>query len=90
MEWVNIITNVGVPIGCMLGLAAYVLKRDKSEDEKDEKHAAQISALMAQHKEEIKYLQAAYSEKLEAITDALNNNTVAITRLCEKIEKGYQ
>ncbi len=88
MEWVNIITNVGVPIGCMLGLAAYVLKRDKREAEKDKAHADQISALMVEHKEEIKYLQAANGEKLEAMTAALNNNTLAITRLCERIEKG--
>ena len=88
MEWVNIITNVGVPIGCMLGLAAYVLKRDKREAEKDAAHADQISALMAQHKEEIRELQAANGEKLDALTAALNNNTVAMTRLCERIDKG--
>lgn len=88
MEWVNIITNVGVPIGSMLGLAAYVLKRDKREAEKDAAHADQISALMAQHKEEIRELQSANGEKLDALTAALNNNTVAMTRLCERIEKG--
>jgi hypothetical protein len=43
---------------------------------------------MAEHKEEIRELQAANGEKLDALTAALNNNTVAMTRLCERIEKG--
>lgn len=88
MDWINIITNVGVPIGCMAALAGYVLKRDKRDEEKDEAHNAQIAALMTTHKDEIRELQSANAAKLEALTDAVNNNTVAMTRLCERLGKG--
>ena len=88
MDWINIITNVGVPIGCMAALAGYVLKRDKRDEEKDEKHNAQISSLMNAHKDEIRELQSSNASKMEALTDAVNNNTVAMTRLCERLGKG--
>lgn len=88
MDWINVITNVGVPIGCMAALAGYVLKRDKRDEEKDKAHNDQITALMNQHKEEIRELQQANSEKMAAMTEAVNNNTVALTKLCERLGKG--
>ena len=88
MEWVDIITNIGVPIGCMAALAAYVLKRDKRDEAREQQHADQISALMQQHKEEISELQTVNGAKMDKMTEAINNNTLVMTKLCERLGTG--
>lgn len=87
MEWINVITNVGVPIACMAALAGYVLKRDKRDDERDAAHEETIRTMTEDHKQEIASLQAAYNEKLDNMTAALNNNTLAISTLCERLNR---
>lgn len=88
MDWVNIITNVGVPIGCMAALAAYVLKRDKRDEDREKQHAETINNLIAEHKAEISELQSANGAKMDKLTEVINNNTVAVTRLCERLGNG--
>lgn len=85
VEWVNILTNVGVPIGCMAALAAYVLKRDKRDEDREKQHAETINNLIAEHKAEIAELQSANGAKMDKLTEVINNNTVALTQLSERI-----
>lgn len=87
MEWINIITDVGVPIACMAALAGYVLKRDKRDDERAAAHEETIRTMTEDHKQEIASLQAAYNEKIDNMTAALNNNTLAISTLCERLNR---
>lgn len=85
VEWVDILTNIGVPIGCMAALAAYVLKRDKRDEDRERQHAATIDNLIAEHKAEIAELQSANGAKMDKLTEVINNNTVALTQLSERI-----
>jgi len=39
------------------------------------------------HREEVITLNDNHKKELEQITLALNNNTIALTRLCDKMEK---
>lgn len=85
MEWVNVLKDLGVPIACMVALALYVLKRDKRDEEREKEHAETINNLIAEHKAEIAELQAANGAKLDKLAEVINNNTVALTQLSERI-----
>ena len=71
--WVSLIGSVGFPIVACIALAVYVKEQNKQnrEDVKD---------INAQHNEEMK----AFKEELK---EALNNNTIALTKLCEKLDE---
>lgn len=84
-DFVEILTRVGVPVACMIALGLYVLKRDKRDAEKDAAHADQIKSIMETHKTEIAELRAENSARMEKLTEAVNNNTVAMTQLSERI-----
>lgn len=69
---VQMVSTVGFPIIACLGLAWYVKYcEDKNKEE--------VRELNKQHTEEISIFR-------DEIKEALNNNTIAITKLCEKIE----
>jgi hypothetical protein len=88
MEWIDVISNIGVPIGCMAALAGYVLKRDKRDEEKDHAHAETINSIMSEHKAEIAELRAENTARMEKLTEAVNNNTIVMTKLCERLGQG--
>jgi uncharacterized membrane protein (DUF106 family) len=73
MEWSQLISTLGFPIVCCVALAIYVTKitQQNREDTKE---------LNKQHTEEM-------LEFKEDIKEALNNNTIALNKLCEKLEK---
>lgn len=84
-DFVEILCRVGVPVASMIALGLYVLKRDKRDAEKDDAHAAQIKFIMETHKAEIAELRADNSARMDKLTEALNNNTIAMTQLSERI-----
>lgn len=66
-EVIQLISNVGFPIVCVLALAWYVkYSNDKNDDRIDE-------------------LNTKYQEEIRSVTEALNNNTLALQRLCDKL-----
>ena len=73
MEWAQLISTLGFPIVCCVALAIYVTKitQQNREDTKE---------LNKQHTEEM-------LEFKEDIKEALNNNTIALNKLCEKLER---
>ena len=73
MDWAQLISTLGFPIACCVALAIYVTKitEQNREDTKE---------LNKQHTEEM-------LEFKEDIKEALNNNTIALNKLCEKLEK---
>lgn len=76
MEFTTIITaisTVGFPIICCLGMGWYVKYNTDRQREDTKELNAQHSAEMMAFKDEIK--------------DALNNNTIALTKLCERLDK---
>lgn len=84
---VSIIQTVGVPIAFCIALAWYVLKRDKRDAEKDAEHNAMLKTMREAHRDEIVALQAENGAKMDALKDALTNNTVALTQLVTILQK---
>ena len=73
MEWAQLISSLGFPIVCCVALAIYVTKiTDQNREDTKE--------LNKQHTEEM-------LEFKEDIKEALNNNTLALNKLCEKLER---
>lgn len=40
------------------------------------------------YRNDVKDLQREHKEEIGKVTDALNNNTLAVQRLCDKLEEG--
>ena len=87
---VSIIQTVGVPIAFCIALAWYVLKRDKRDAEKDTEHADMIKTMRDAHRDEVLAIQAENGAKMDALKDALTNNTVALTQLATILQKEAQ
>lgn len=70
MDWsqvTQLVSMVGFPIVCCLGMGWYVkYNADKEREER--------TAMNEQHKIE-----------MHEVTEALNNNTLALQRLCDKL-----
>lgn len=76
MDWsaiLNAITTVGFPIVACIALFIYVQKTTKEQREETKELNAQHTAEMMAFKDEIK--------------EALNNNTIALTKLCDRLDK---
>lgn len=74
MDWVQLIGSLGFPIVACICMAMYVRENTKA------------------NREDVKILNEQHSKEMTAfkneITQALNNNTIALTKLCEKLERG--
>lgn len=44
-----------------------------------------IKYLTDKHRDEVKELNAQHREEMKEVTEAINNNTLALTKLCEKL-----
>lgn len=77
MDWqvvASLITSLGFPIVACIAMAFYVKSlTDSQRAETKELNQAHTAEMMA-FKDEIK--------------EALNNNTVALTKLCERLDRG--
>lgn len=68
-EIIQLISSVGFPIVCCLGMWWYVKKQTDN------------------YREDVDHLTQEHKEEMTRVTEALNNNTLAIQRLCDKLEK---
>lgn len=76
MDWnavLSAITTVGFPIVACIALFLYVRTTTKEQREETRELNAQHTAEMMAFKDEIK--------------EALNNNTIALTKLCDRLDK---
>lgn len=71
MEWLQIITDYGVTIAVIIGLGVAVVKMYQD-----------IKALRDKNDERIEGMM----DKIGDLTDGVNNNTLAITKLLDKME----
>lgn len=69
----TIISTVGFPIACCIALAWYVARETRLQREETSRLNAEHTSEMMAFKDEIK--------------EALNNNTIALTRLCDKLDE---
>lgn len=79
-EWLQAITTVGFPIVMCGAMAWYVKYRE-------DKSRAEISALNNAHQEIVLKINEQHKQEISDMTTAINNNTLALTKLCEKLEK---
>lgn len=72
-NYVQLIGTLGFPIIACIAMAIYVKEQTKN------------------NREDVKELNAKHSEEMlefkEEIKTALNNNTIALTKLCEKLDE---
>lgn len=73
-QWVQIISTYGVSIAAMIALAYYVIRKDKEARERDREFQKMLVDIMNEHKNETAELR-----------DAIANNTLVMTKLCERI-----
>lgn len=69
MDIIQIISTLGFPIACCLGLGWYVKTQTDN------------------YRNDVKEIQREHKEETKQMTDALNNNTLALQHLAEKIEQ---
>lgn len=69
----TIISTVGFPIACCIALAWYVARETRLQREETARLNQEHTNEMMAFKDEIK--------------EALNNNTIALTRLCDKLDE---
>ena len=71
--WVQLISSLGFPIVACICMALYVKEQTKNNRE-------DVKELNVQHSKEMNAFK-------DEIKEALNNNTIALTKLCEKLER---
>ena len=72
MDYIQLISTLGFPIVACICMALYVRETTKANRE-------DTKALNEQHSKEM----LAFKDEIK---EALNNNTIALTKLCEKLD----
>ena len=79
-DFVQLVANYGLPaIMCAVMMYYVKYREDKNDDRMD--------AQNVRHKEEIEKLSDANKQSLADITQALNNNTLALQKLTDYMER---
>lgn len=72
-NYVQLISTLGFPIVACISMAIYVKEQTKNNRE-------DVKELNAQHSKEMNAFK-------DEIKEALNNNTIALTKLCERLDR---
>lgn len=88
---VQMITTLGFPIVSCIFLGWYVkYSIDKYTNmiaTLNAEHRQDITKMSENHSKEINDLNTLHREETESLKDALNNNTLALQKLCDKLER---
>ena len=71
-NWIQLVSSLGFPIFACVYMAVYVKEQTKANRE-------DVKELNAQHSKEMNAFK-------DEIKEALNNNTIALTKLCDKLD----
>ena len=71
----SLISTIGFPIACCVFMAWYMTDISK-------KHREEVQEINKQHTEEVKELNRLHKEEVANMTEAVNNNTRVLERLC--------
>ena len=87
---VQMITTLGFPIVSCIFLGWYVkYSIDKYTNmiaTLNAEHRQDITKMSENHSKEINDLNTLHREETESLKDALNNNTLALQKLCDKLD----
>lgn len=70
----QLIGSLGFPIAACCAMGWYCIRSQN-----------QIKEINEQHREEIKEINEKHSTDIQKMTEAVNNNTVALQTLCERL-----
>lgn len=76
----SLIASLGFPIVACGAMAFFIVKRSEANDQK-------LETLRKEQREDILAIQKEHKEEVAKMTEALNNNTQAIQRLTDRLEK---
>lgn len=79
-DFVTIIQTVGFPIACAVAMFILLHSEQKAHREESEKLTATITELKIDFK-------SAIADQERTITEAINNNTLVIQKLIDKMEE---
>jgi len=87
----SLVASLGFPIVMCGAMAFFIVKRSQANDEKIEvmrkEQREDLIRIQAEHKAEIEKMAQEHKEEYVKFTAALDNNTAAIERLTDKLEK---
>lgn len=87
MNWGELIDNQGFPIVCVIALAWYVVYLSKNFKSELKEIRTNFTNELKEFRETLKGIQDAHAEESKQTVEALNNNTVALQRLSDKLEQ---
>ena len=76
----SLIASLGFPIAACGAMAFFIVKRSEANDQK-------LETLRKEWREDLMTIQKEHKEEVAKMTDALDNNTTAIERLTERLER---
>ena len=76
----SLIASLGFPIVACGAMAFFIVKRSEANDQK-------LETLRKEQREDILAIQKEHKEEVAKMTEALNNNTQAIQKLTDRLEK---
>lgn len=76
----SLIASLGFPIVACGAMAFFIVKRSEANDQK-------LETLRKEWREDLMTIQKEHKEEVAKMTDALDNNTTAIERLTERLER---
>lgn len=77
---IEIVQTLGFPIAVCIACFWYINK-------KDEQHKAELEKITEMHRLEMETESEQHKKALDNMTDAINNNTVILTKLLVKLDK---
>ena len=76
----SLIASLGFPIVACGAMAFFIVKRSEANDQK-------LETLRKEQREDLMTIQREHKEEVARMTEALDNNTSAIERLTERLER---
>ena len=86
MDWSELIARYGFPIVCCIALAWYVFYQTKSFRDELKEERATREAMQKEFHTALNELQEAHNEESRRTIEALNNNTLALQRLSDRLD----
>ena len=75
---VSIIAQLGFPVAAAIAVGWYVVQLNKQ-------HREDMTELNKSHRDEIAEITKDNANKMEKLTEAINNNTLVMTRIYERL-----
>lgn len=76
----SLIASLGFPIVACGAMAFFIVKRSEANDQK-------LESLRKEQREDLMTIQREHKEEVARMTEALDNNTKALEKLTERIER---